>query len=110
MVVMLGALRFSMTFLRVSVLLPLIALPVAAQSAPQQSAEPNSLQPPSAAAGPTAAADGPVVYVSDFDLDVVQRKPAPKPRATGTSPRPKPGSTSRSPSGVPRNGPSPASE
>jgi len=98
-----------MTLLRVSVLVPLLALPVAAQSTPQQSsAELNSPQPPSAAAGPTALAGAPVVYVSDFDLDVVQRKPVRKPRAT--RPSPKPGSTSRSPSGVPKNGPSPAPE
>jgi hypothetical protein len=108
---MLGALRFSMTFLRVSVLLPLIALPVAAQSAPQQSDELNSPQPPPVSVAPPGA---PIVYVSDFDLDVVQRKPAPKPPKARTSPRPKPGntssSTSRSVSGIPRNGPSPATE
>jgi uncharacterized protein DUF4410 len=95
-----------MTFLRVLVLLPLVTLPVAAQSAPQQSAEPDSPQS-SAAAAPAGA---PVVYVSDFDLDVVQRKPSPKPRATRTSPPPKPASSSRSSSGVPRTGPTPASE
>jgi len=100
-----------MTFLRLLVLLPLVTLPVAAQSAPQQSsAELNSPQPPSAAAAPAAPAGAPIVYVSDFDLDVVQRKPSPKPRATRTSLRPKQGSTSRSSSGVPRKGPSPASE
>src|SRR5690349_10292840 len=111
MIVMLRALRFCMTLLRVSVLVPLLALPLAAQSTPQQSsAELNSPQPPSAAAGPTALAGAPVVYVSDFDLDVVQRKPAPKPRTTRTSPPSKPTSASRSPSGVPRTRPSPAPE
>src|SRR6266568_1861009 len=111
MIVMVRALRYCMTFLRLLVLLPLVTLPVAAQSAPQQSsAELNSPQPPSAAAAPAAPAGAPIVYVSDFDLDVVQRKPAPKPRARPTSQPSKPGSTSRSPSGVPRKGPSPPSE
>jgi hypothetical protein len=91
-----------MALLRLLVFLPVVALPVAAQAAPQQS--------PSAVAAPAAPAGAPVVYVSDFDLDVVQRKPARKPRATRLSPPTKPGSTSRSPSGVPRTGPSPASE
>ena len=96
-----------MTFLRLLVLLTLVTLPVAAQSAPQQSsAEAPSSQPPPASAAPAGA---PIVYVSDFDLDVVQRKPAPKPLATRTSQPSKPGITSRSPSGVPRKGPSPAS-
>ena len=99
-----------MTFLRLLVLLPLVTLPVATQSTPQQpSAELNSPQPPSAATAPAAPAGAPIVYVSDFDLDVVQRKPAPKPLATRTSQPSKPGITSRSPSGVPRKGPSPAS-
>jgi Domain of unknown function (DUF4410) len=48
------------------------------------------------------------VYVSDFDLDVLHTKPSPKPAPHAPAPS-KPGSTSRSPSGVPRNGPSPAS-
>src|SRR5579859_2395022 len=110
MIVKLGSLRSRMTLLRVSVLVPLLALPVAAQSTPQQSsAELNSPQRPSAAAA-TALAGAPVVYVSDFDLDVVQPKPVRKPRITRTSSPSKPGSTSRSPSGVPKNGPSPASE
>lgn len=96
-----------MTLWSLLALLPVVTLPVAAQSAPQQAAELNSPPPPSAAA---ALADTPVVYVSDFDLDVVQRKQSPKPRATRTSPPSKPGSTTRSPSGVPRIGSSPASE
>lgn len=98
-----------MTFLRFSILLPFLALSVAAIPNPQQpSPEPNAPQPPSAAGAP-------VVYVSDFDLDFVQRKPAPKPPETRTSSqRSKPGSTSgstsRGVSGVPRTGPSPAPE
>lgn len=99
-----------MTLLRILVLLPLVTIPIAAQSIPQQSAELNSPQPLSVAAAPAAPAGAPVVYVSDFDLDVVQRQPARKPRATRPSPPAKPGSTSRSPSGVPRIGSSPASE
>jgi Domain of unknown function (DUF4410) len=100
-----------MTFLRLSVLFLLVTLPVAAQSAPQQSsAELNFPEPPATAAAPGVPAGAPVVYVSDFDLDVVQPKPAPKPRATRTPQPSKPGSTSRSPSGVPRKGSSPASE
>ena len=97
-----------MTLLRFSVLLPFLALSMAASQNPQQpSPEPNAPLPLFAAAAPV---DAPVVYVSDFDLDVVQRKPSPKPRATRTSPRPKPASVSRTPSGVPRTGPSSASE
>jgi len=100
-----------MTLPRLSILLPFLAFSVAAQSTPQQpSPEVPSPQPPSATATAVAPAGAPVVYVSDFDLDVVQRKPSPKPRATRTSPRPKQGSTSRSSPGVPRKGPSPASE
>ncbi len=83
------------------VLLPLAALSVATKANPQQTApEPNPPQTQSATATPA----GPVVvYVSDFDLDVVQRKPAPKPPPR-TSPPSKSGSVSRSPSGVPRTG------
>jgi hypothetical protein len=81
-----------------------LAVPAVAQQGPSES---NSPEPPSTAATPV---DAPVVYVTDFDLDVVQRKPAPKPSATQPSPRSKPGSTSRAPSGVPRNGASPVSE
>jgi len=90
--------------LRFSVLLSFLALSVAASPNPQQpSPEPNSPTQPAA-----APADAPIVYVSDFDLDVAQRKPSPKTAATTrTSSRSKPGSTSRSPSGVPRNGSSP---
>lgn len=96
-----------MTPLRFSVLLPLLALSVAASPNPQQpSPEPNSPLSPSAAAAPTTSADAPVVYVSDFDLDVVQPKPTRKAPPKHTSPA----SASRSPSGVPRTGPSATSE
>lgn len=81
-----------------------LAAPASAQQTPSES---NPPQPPSAVAAP---GDAPIVYVSDFDLDVVPRKPAPKPstKASATrssSSRSKPGSTSRSSSGVPRTGP-----
>src|SRR5215831_14900059 len=97
-------LRSYMKLLRIPLILPFLALPVAAQSIPQQPLSgPNSHEPLPAAAAP---ADTPVVYVSDFDLDVVKPKPAPKRQATPTSPRSKPtsasGSTSRAVSGVPR--------
>lgn len=97
---------------RISLILPLLTLPVAAQSIPQQPLSgPNSPEPPPAAAAP---ADTPVVYVSDFDLDVVKRQPAPKRQTTPTSARSKSSktsvSTSRAVSGVPRTGPSPAAE
>ena len=99
-----------MTFLRLSVLFPFLAFSVAACPNPQQPPpEPNSPQPPSAAA-PAASADGPVVYVSDFDLDVVPRKPKPHETRNSARPKPEPASTSRAPSGVPRTGSSPASE
>lgn len=93
-------------------LLPLIAFPAAIPAAAQETpAESNLLRPPSMA---TPAAHAPVVYVSDFELDVVQLKPAPKPPAPRTSPRSKSAgtssSTSRAVSGVPRTGPFPATE
>lgn len=90
-----------MAAFRFSVLLPFVAFSVAATPAPQQAPpEPNPSEIRSATTAPTGAM---IVYVSDFDLDVVQRKPAPKaaPRASRTS---KPASASRSPSGVPRMG------
>lgn len=107
--------RNTMKFPGFLTLLPFIAFSVAAPAAAQHApADSNSPQPPPAAVA--APADAPVVYVSDFDLDVVQAKPKPKPKpaATRTSPHPKPGSTSantsRAVSGIPRNGPSPATE
>ena len=97
-----------MKFLRLWTVFPFIAFSVAPPAVAQEApAEYNSLQPSSAA---TAPADAPIVYVSDFDLDVVHRKPAPKPPTARTSPRSKPASTSRAPSGVPRTGSSPSSE
>ena len=97
-----------MKFLRFWTLLPFVAFSVAALAVAQQApSESYSPEPPAMTAAP---ADASLVYVSDFDLDVVQRKPVPKPSATRTPSRSKPGSTSRSPSGVPRTGPSPASE
>ena len=82
------------------VLLPLAALSVTTNANPQQAApEPN----PSETQSATATAGSAVVYVSDFDLDVVPRKPSPKP-APRTSPPSRTGSVSRSPSGVPRIG------
>jgi Domain of unknown function (DUF4410) len=99
----------SMKFLRSWTLLPFIAFLVAAPAAAQQ-ASPRSNSPEPLAAVPAAPADAPVIYVSDFDLDVVPRKPSAKPksRATRTSPPSKQESVSRSSSGVPRTGPSPA--
>lgn len=93
-------------------LLPFLAFSLAAPAAAQEApAESNSFQPSAMAA---VSADAPVIYVSDFDLDVVQRKPVPKPPAARTSPRSKPGSTSssssRAVSGIPRSGPSPATQ
>lgn len=97
-----------MKFLRFWTLVPFLAFSVAASAAAQQASdESNSPEPPSTA---TAPADAPVVYVSDFDLDFVQRKPTPKPAPMRRSSRPKPASASRAPSGVPRTGSSPISE
>ena len=100
-----------MKFLRFWTLLPFIAFLVAAPAAAQQAPAGSNSPEPLSAAVPVAPADAPVVYVSDFDLDVVQRKPSPKSAAKRASPRrSNPPSTSRSSSGVPRTGPSPASE
>lgn len=97
-----------MKLLRFWTLLPFIAFSLAAPAAAQEApAESNSLLPRSMV---TAPADAPVIYVSDFDLDVVQRKPKPKPPAARTSSLSKSGSTSRAVSGIPRTGPSPAPE
>ena len=88
---------------RFSVLLSLVTLSVAAGAKPQQAPpEPETVQAQSAA---TAATGAMTVYVSDFDLDFVHRKPAPKP-VPRSSPPPRMGSVSRSVSGVPRIGPS----
>jgi uncharacterized protein DUF4410 len=97
-----------MKLLHLPLLFLLFAFSTAASPNPLQAPlEPTSPLLQSATAGPAGAM---TVYVSDFDLDVVHRKPSPKPTATRTSPRPKQGSTSRSSSGVPRKGPSPTSE
>src|SRR5215467_84398 len=82
-----------MTLLRLSVLFPFLALSVAAQSSPPQPL-PEAPSPPT-----VAPAGAPVVYVSDFDLDVVPRKPVRRSAAAV-----------RASSGVTRTGPSPASE
>jgi Domain of unknown function (DUF4410) len=88
---------------RLCIAFALMAFSSVASPAPQQAApEPSPLPPQPAAAAPAGAM---TVYVSDFDLDFVRRKPSPKP-APRTSPPSKTRSTSRSPSGVPRTGPS----
>jgi uncharacterized protein DUF4410 len=92
-----------MAFLRTCVLLPLIALfGLACPALPQMQPEQNIPQPQPTSAAPAGAM---VVYVSDFDLDVVHRKPSQKPAARTSSPS-GPRGTSRSPSGVPRKAPS----
>jgi hypothetical protein len=91
-----------MTLLRLCVLLPLIAVSAAARPISQQAQpEPNPPLPQPPAAAPAGAM---VVYVSDFDLDVVHRKPSQKPAPRTSSPA-SPHGVSRSPSGVPRNAP-----
>lgn len=87
---------------RLCIAFALIAFSSVASRTPQQAApEPSALLPQPAASAPAGAM---TVYVSDFDLDFVRRKPSPKPEP-GTSPPSKTRSTSRSPSGVPRLGP-----
>ena len=86
---------------RFLVLLPFVALSVAA--CPKLLETPPESQTLEAQSRATATAGAMTVYVSDFDLDVVQRKPSPKP-APRTSPPSRTGSVSRSPSGVPRTG------
>lgn len=87
---------------RLCIAFALIAFSSVATPTPQQAApEPSALLPQPAASAPAGAM---TVYVSDFDLDFVRRKPSPKPEP-GTSPPSKTRSTSRSPSGVPRLGP-----
>lgn len=92
-----------MAFLRTCALLPLIALfGLACPALSQTQLEQNIPQPQPPAAAPAGAM---VVYVSDFDLDVVHRKPPQKPASRTSSPSGSRGA-SRSPSGVPRNAPS----
>ncbi|PYT79873.1 MAG: hypothetical protein DMG40_14680 [Acidobacteria bacterium] len=89
---------------RFLVFLPFVAFSLAARPAPQQAPpEPDTPQAQSTTAAP---AGNMTVYVSDFDLDVVRRKPAPKPAPSRTSPpaKTKTGGAARSPSGVPRMG------
>lgn len=88
-----------MNLFRLSVLFSLIAFSVGAQESPQLAQSATNLPQPQPA---TAAASGATtVYVSDFDLDVVHRKPTPKP-AQGAPARSNTSKPSRSPSGVPR--------
>ena len=88
---------------RLGIAFALIVFSSVASPAPQQAApEPSALLPQPAVAAPAAAV---TVYVSDFDLDFVRRKPSPKPAPRTPAPS-KTRSTSRSASGVPRMGPS----
>lgn len=88
---------------RLCIAFALIGFSSVAGPTPQQAApEPSPLLPQPVVSAPAGA---PTVYVSDFDLDFVRRKPSPKP-APRTSPPSRARSTSRSPSGVPRLGPS----
>ena len=88
---------------RLCIAFALIAFSSVASPTPQQAVpEPSPLLPQPAASAPAGAM---TVYVSDFDLDFVRRKPSPKPPPRTSSP-PRTRSTSRSPSGVPRIGPS----
>jgi hypothetical protein len=87
---------------RLCIAFALIAFSSVAGPTPQQAApELSPLLPQPAASAPAGAR---TVYVSDFDLDFVRRKPSPKP-APRTSPPSKARGTSRSPSGIPRLGP-----
>ena len=95
-----------MNFLGLSVLLPLIPLSAAANATPQQAPDSSPARPPFTVAAPVKAI---VVYVSDFDLDVVSRKPSPK-AAPRTSTPPAPRRTMVSPSGARRGKPSSASD
>ena len=92
-----------MKLLRLPLLFLLFAFLTAASPNPLQATlEPTSPLVQSATADPAGAI---TVYVSDFDLDVVYRKPSPKP-APRTTPPPAPRRTIVSPSGVRRRGPS----
>ena len=87
---------------RLCIAFALIAFSSVAGPTPQQAApELSPLLPQPAASAPAGAR---TVYVSDFDLDFVRRKPSPKP-APRTSPPSRARGTSRSPSGIPRLGP-----
>ena len=80
--------RICMAFARISVLLSLVTLfSFARPSTAQTQPESNAPQPQTSIAVPAGAM---VVYVSDFDLDVVHRKPSQK-----STPRTSPPSASR---------------
>ena len=90
---------------RLCIAFALMAFPSVASPTPQQAApEPNALLLHPAGSAPAGAM---TIYVSDFDLDFVGRKPSPKPEPR-TSPPSRTRSASRSPSGVPRLGPPPS--
>ena len=95
-----------MKLLHLPPLFLLIAFSAAAGLTRQQAADPNPALTPSVTATPIGAM---TVYVSDFDLDVVNRKPPPK-AVPSTSPTPAPRRTIVSPSGARRRGPSSASD
>ena len=94
-----------MMLFRLCLAFALMGFATVARPTPEQaSPEPNAvlLQP----AVPAGAL---TVYVSDFDLDFVRRKPSPKTEPVPrTSPPSRARSSSRSSSGVPRMGPPPA--
>ena len=90
---------------RLCIAFALTAFSSVASPTPQQAApEPNALLLQPAGSAPAGAM---TIYVSDFDLDFVGRKPSPKPESS-TSPPSRTRSTSRSSSGVPRLGPPPS--
>jgi len=91
-----------MKFSLLWVALSLLAVIAGAHSTPQQAPDPNPVRPLLTMAAPVGAM---VVYVSDFDLDVVRSKPFPKP-APRTSTPPTPRRTIVSPSGARRGRPS----
>lgn len=95
-----------MKLLRLSVFILLVALPAVARPGPQQSQSEQATTPQ---VQYVPAAGALTVYVSDFDLDMVYRKPSPK-AAPRTSPPPSSRRTSVSPSRVRRGGTSSASD
>lgn len=97
-------LRILVTPLRFAPLLLTITFSTFALPNPQETQSGTSLSQPELAGLPSA--NSPVVYISDFDLDVVRRKPSQK-AAARTSSRPANAGSSRTPSGVPR-APSPS--
>lgn len=88
---------------RLSIAFALMAFSAVAGATPQQAApEPSPVLLQPSAAVPAGAL---TVYVSDFDLDVVRRRPSPKPEPAPRASRPRTRGSSRSSSGVPRTGP-----